>query len=118
MCGWSQWRRLAPQYETRLCGRSQTSANSRFHGLALCLGVSAGVENVPLSAVAGPIFCLTVTQRSPFPRKNGLASIQTQMGDENMRVLIICALVITATVGVSGCFHHQKAVTQEPLKLG
>jgi hypothetical protein len=40
------------------------------------------------------------------------------MGDENMRVLIICALVITATVGVSGCFHHEKAVTQEPLKLG
>ena len=35
-----------------------------------------------------------------------------------MRVLIICAIVITGAVGLSGCFHHEKAVTQEPLKLG
>jgi hypothetical protein len=35
-----------------------------------------------------------------------------------MRILIICALVLTGTVGLGGCFHHQKAVTQEPLKLG
>jgi hypothetical protein len=77
----------------------------RVYGQTILIGASA-------------IFCPTVTQRSPFLCKNGLPSFQTQMGDENMRVLIICALVITATVGVSGCFHHQKAVTQEPLKLG
>jgi hypothetical protein len=35
-----------------------------------------------------------------------------------MRVLIVCAIVITAAVGLSGCFHHSQAVTQEPLKLG
>jgi len=35
-----------------------------------------------------------------------------------MRVLIICAIVITGAVGLSGCFNHEKAVTQEPLKLG
>ncbi len=35
-----------------------------------------------------------------------------------MRVLIVCAIVITATVGLAGCFHHSQAVTQEPLKLG
>ena len=34
------------------------------------------------------------------------------------RILIICALVITGAVGLTGCFHHEKAVTQEPLKLG
>jgi len=35
-----------------------------------------------------------------------------------MRVLIICAIVITGAVGLSGCFHHENAVTLEPLKLG
>ena len=35
-----------------------------------------------------------------------------------MRALIICAIVITASIGLTGCFHHSQAVTQEPLKLG
>jgi hypothetical protein len=36
-----------------------------------------------------------------------------------MRVLIACAIVISATIGLGGCFgHHEKAVVQEPLKLG
>ena len=35
-----------------------------------------------------------------------------------MRIFIICALLIAGTVGLAGCFHHEKAVTQEPLKLG
>jgi len=35
-----------------------------------------------------------------------------------MRILVIWTLVITETVALGGCFHHQKAVTQEPLKLG
>jgi hypothetical protein len=35
-----------------------------------------------------------------------------------MRIFIICAILITGAVGLGGCFHHQKAVTQEPLKLG
>jgi hypothetical protein len=35
-----------------------------------------------------------------------------------MRFLIICAILITGTVALGGCFHHEKAVTQEPLKLG
>src|SRR5262245_6434732 len=42
----------------------------------------------------------------------------SKRGTETMRVLIICAIVITGAVGLSGCFHHEKAVTQEPLKLG
>jgi hypothetical protein len=33
-----------------------------------------------------------------------------------MRVFLACAIVIAAAIGVSGCFHHQQAVTQEPLK--
>ena len=32
-----------------------------------------------------------------------------------MRVLIACAIVITAALGLAGCFHHQQAVVQEPL---
>jgi hypothetical protein len=35
-----------------------------------------------------------------------------------MRVFVICAIVITAAVGLSGCFHHAETVTQQPLKLG
>jgi hypothetical protein len=35
-----------------------------------------------------------------------------------MRILMICAIVLTATVGLGGCFHHEKAVATQPLKLG
>jgi hypothetical protein len=36
-----------------------------------------------------------------------------------MRILIACAIIISAAVGLGGCFgHHEKAVVQEPLKLG
>ena len=34
-----------------------------------------------------------------------------------MRALIVCAIVITAAVGLGGCFHHAQAVTQQPLNL-
>ena len=34
-----------------------------------------------------------------------------------MRILIACAIIIS--VGLGGCWgHHEKAVVQEPLKLG
>ena len=36
-------------------------------------------------------------------------------GIEIMRLLIICAIVITAGVGLAGCFHHQQAVVAEPI---
>jgi hypothetical protein len=35
-----------------------------------------------------------------------------------MRLLIAAALIISATIGISGCFHHQEQVVVEPLKLG
>jgi hypothetical protein len=36
-----------------------------------------------------------------------------------MRLFLACAIVITAAIGLSGCFgHHEKAVMAEPLKLG
>jgi hypothetical protein len=40
------------------------------------------------------------------------------MGELVMRALIVCAIVITAAVGLGGCFHHAETVTQQPLKLG
>jgi hypothetical protein len=46
------------------------------------------------------------------------SSAQRLRSGTDMRIFIICALLITGTVGLAGCFHHQKAVTQEPLKLG
>ena len=36
-----------------------------------------------------------------------------------MQILIACAVIISAAVGLGGCFgHHEKAIVQEPLKLG
>jgi hypothetical protein len=36
-----------------------------------------------------------------------------------MRLFLACAIVISAAIGLSGCFgHHQKEVIAEPLKLG
>jgi hypothetical protein len=33
-----------------------------------------------------------------------------------MRVLIACVIVISAAIGLGGCFHHQQTMVQEPLK--
>jgi hypothetical protein len=34
-----------------------------------------------------------------------------------MRVFLAIAIVISASIGLGGCFgHHEKAVTAEPLK--
>ena len=35
-----------------------------------------------------------------------------------MRVYLAVTIVIAAAIGLGGCFHHEKAVTHEPLKLG
>jgi hypothetical protein len=35
-----------------------------------------------------------------------------------MRVFIACAIIVTATLSLAGCVgHHEKAVTEAPLKL-
>jgi len=35
-----------------------------------------------------------------------------------MRIFVACAIIVTATLGVGGCFdHHGKAVVYEPQKL-
>jgi hypothetical protein len=41
-----------------------------------------------------------------------------KQGGLTMRILIICAIVLTGTVALGGCFHHEKAVATQPLKLG
>jgi hypothetical protein len=33
-----------------------------------------------------------------------------------MRILIACSIVIAAAIGLGGCFHHEQAVVQQPLK--
>jgi hypothetical protein len=44
---------------------------------------------------------------------------QKETGDQPMRLLIACAIIVSATIGLGGCFgHHEKAVVVEPLKLG
>jgi hypothetical protein len=41
-----------------------------------------------------------------------------KLGDLSMRVFLACAIIITATLGLGGCFHHEQAVSSQPLKLG
>ncbi len=36
-----------------------------------------------------------------------------------MRLFIACAIIISTTIGLGGCFgHHQETAIVEPLKLG
>ena len=38
---------------------------------------------------------------------------------QGLKGVIIVATIVAATVALGGCFgHHEKAVVQEPLKLG
>ena len=32
-----------------------------------------------------------------------------------MRLFIACAIIVTAAVGLGGCFHHQQATYAEPV---
>ena len=66
----------------------------------------------------------TVTGPASAPiqvKRTGCAKSAMRKGfnqGQKMRALIICAIIITASIGLTGCFHHSQAVTQEPLKLG
>jgi hypothetical protein len=48
---------------------------------------------------------------------NGIITLKTEPdgGDLNMRVFVALAIIITAAVGLGGCFHHQAAVTAAPM---
>jgi len=32
-----------------------------------------------------------------------------------MRVFIACAIIVTAAIGLGGCFHHEQAVAMQPI---
>jgi hypothetical protein len=32
-----------------------------------------------------------------------------------MRLLLACAILVTAAIGLGGCFHHQQAVVEQPI---
>jgi hypothetical protein len=33
-----------------------------------------------------------------------------------MRIFVAFAIIIATALGVAGCFHHEQAVVQEPMK--
>jgi hypothetical protein len=37
---------------------------------------------------------------------------------QGLKGVIVVATIVAAAVALGGCFHHQQAVTQQPLKLG
>jgi hypothetical protein len=41
---------------------------------------------------------------------------ETRNGGLAMRVLVACAIIITATIALGGCFHHDQQVAATPLK--
>ena len=92
--------------------------------------VSPGLSPVLRTPLPGASFCVGFGRR-PFLDwlcpKGHHPSLQksyyfrwteTLAGDWPMRALIVCVIVITAAIGLSGCFHHAETVTQQPLKLG
>ena len=66
------------------------------------------------------LFCRICAENATIPARNQLmVCLQRDFNEgTKMRALIICAIIITASIGLTGCFHHSQAVTQEPLKLG
>jgi hypothetical protein len=37
---------------------------------------------------------------------------------QGLKGVIVVATIVVAAVALGGCFHHQKQVVHEPLKLG
>jgi hypothetical protein len=57
--------------------------------------------------------------RGPGTCKNGTCRLTK--GEKTMQGLkgvIVVATLVAAAVTLGGCFHHEKAVSHEPLKLG
>ena len=51
-----------------------------------------------------------------FPPRGVLNSpLKNEMGDRMMRVFFALAIVITAAIGLGGCFHHNQAVVEAPI---
>jgi hypothetical protein len=61
-----------------------------------------------------------VPSATAFLGKNAITDKAANKGRGiSMRVFIACAIILTAAVGLGGCWgHHEKAVVAEPLKLG
>jgi hypothetical protein len=75
----------------------------------------------PLAAAGVPYFSLqTVSKVSQLSRAKASIVETINYGERGiaMRVFIACAIIISAAIGLAGCFgHHEKAVMAEPLKL-
>jgi hypothetical protein len=62
---------------------------------------------------------LSVTAFSGKERYNLPGKAANKGRGISMRVFIACAIILSAAVGLGGCWgHHEKAVVAEPLKLG
>jgi hypothetical protein len=60
------------------------------------------------------------SQNATNYRRMGANISDRELGGITMRILIVCAIALTATIGLGGCFFHggwhQQAVTTQPLK--
>jgi hypothetical protein len=87
------------------------NGGARFGGRSFCLieVIEAGEARnfLPATVLSVPhLFCGKVRYAESLELATGLKA---------MRVMIICALLISATLGLGGCWwHHQAAVVSEP----
>ena len=73
--------------------------------------------------LAGSFHSQSVSQASQPSRGENAIIVPGKAANKgrgiSMRVFIACAIILTAAVGLGGCWgHHEKAVVAEPLKLG
>jgi len=50
----------------------------------------------------------------PYPG-NAMVATAIPITGVEMRVFIACAIIVTAAIGLGGCFHHQQAVVEQPI---
>jgi hypothetical protein len=75
-------------------------------------------EKFKVNAWSSDIFQFFVAFLSHRPDRTSasLCLREIERGTD-MRILIACAIIISAAVGLGGCFwHHQQAVATQPLK--
>jgi hypothetical protein len=76
-------------------------------------------EAPPVRLSAHPQTSEICVQNATNHRRMGAKISDRESGGITMRILIVCAIALTAAMGLGGCFFHgwhQQAVTTQPLK--
>src|SRR6476646_6084051 len=92
-----------------------TDSDDRGRDIVVSNPESGGL---PRAGQKGQKFRMRVSQMSPITDVGVLNFCQRSRTGASMRILIACTIVLTAAIGLGGCFFHgwhQQAVTTQPL---